>query len=425
MDVFQIEGPVRLSGRVDVNGSKNAALPIMAAALLAPGRSSLLQVPQLADISVFKELIEQLGCQVERQEDGLLTIDATKIDNPVGPYDIVRKMRASICILGPLLARCGRVEVSMPGGCAIGDRPINLHLIGLQQLGAKIHLKNGYVIAEAPQGLTGASIFLGGPFGSTVLGTANVLMAATLAKGRTIIESAACEPEIADLANCLNTMGARISGIGSPRLTVEGVSRLHPVQYRVIPDRIEAGTFLAAAAATGGELHIGNCRLEDMMAVVDKLRNMGVTVEPNADGCTVAGTPHIQPSDITTQPYPGFPTDLQAQFMAVLALAEGNSVVVEKIFPDRFLHVGELTRMAANLRKEGPAVIIAGVKKLIAAPVMASDLRASAALVIAGLAAEGITTVNRVYHIDRGYERIEERLNRAGAKITREEGGTV
>jgi len=425
MDVFQIEGPVRLSGHVDVNGSKNAALPIMAAALLAPGRSTLLQVPHLADISVFKELIDQLGCRVERLEDGTLTIDATKIDNPVGPYDIVRKMRASICILGPLLARCGRVEVSMPGGCAIGDRPINLHLIGLQQLGAQIHLKNGYVIAEAPQGLTGASIFLGGPFGSTVLGTANVLMAAVLAKGRTIIESAACEPEIADLANCLNTMGARISGIGSPRLTVEGVSRLHPVQYRVIPDRIEAGTFMAAAAATGGELHIGNCRLEDMMAVVDKLRGMGVKVEPNGDGCTVLGGPRIEPSDITTQPYPGFPTDLQAQFMAVLALAEGNSVVVEKIFPDRFLHVAELNRMAANLRKEGPAVIIAGVKKLIAAPVMASDLRASAALVIAGLAAEGVTTVNRVYHIDRGYERIEERLNRAGAKITREEGGTV
>jgi UDP-N-acetylglucosamine 1-carboxyvinyltransferase len=425
MDVFQIEGPVRLSGHVDVNGSKNAALPIMAAALLAPGRSSLLQVPQLADISVFKELIDQLGCRVERLEDGTLTIDATKIDNPVGPYDIVRKMRASICILGPLLARCGRVEVSMPGGCAIGDRPINLHLIGLQQLGAQIHLKNGYVIAEAPQGLTGASIFLGGPFGSTVLGTANVLMAAVLAKGRTIIESAACEPEIADLANCLNTMGARISGIGSPRLTVEGVSRLHPVQYRVIPDRIEAGTFMAAAAATGGELHIGNCRLEDMMAVVDKLRGMGVKVEPNGDGCAVIGGSHVEPADITTQPYPGFPTDLQAQFMAVLALAEGNSVVVEKIFPDRFLHVAELNRMAANLRKEGPAVIIAGVKKLIAAPVMASDLRASAALVIAGLAAEGVTTVNRVYHIDRGYERIEERLNRAGAKITREEGGTV
>jgi UDP-N-acetylglucosamine 1-carboxyvinyltransferase len=250
-------------------------------------------------------------------------------------------------------------------------------------------------------------------------------MAATLAKGLTIIESAACEPEIVDLANCLNTMGARIAGIGSPRLIVDGVSRLHPVQYRVIPDRIEAGTFMAAAAITGGELHIGNCRLEDMMAVVDRLRSMGVKVEPNGNGCTVVGGQRIEPSDITTQPYPGFPTDLQAQFMAVLALAGGNSVVVEKIFPDRFMHVAELNRMAANLRKEGSVVIIAGVKKLIAAPVMASDLRASAALVVAGLAAEGVTTINRVYHIDRGYERIEERLNRAGAKITREEGGTV
>jgi len=425
MDVFRIEGPVRLAGHVDVNGSKNASLPIMAAALLAPGNSTLLGVPRLADISVFKDLIDQLGCKVERRDDGVLTIDATKIDNPVGPYDIVRKMRASVCILGPLLARCGRVEVSMPGGCAIGDRPIDLHLTGLRQLGAQIHLKNGYVIAEAPQGLKGASIFLGGPFGSTVLGTANVMMAATLAKGRTIIESAACEPEIMDLANCLNAMGARVGGIGSPRLVIDGVSHLHPVQYRVIPDRIEAGTFMAAAGITGGEVHIGHCRLEDMMAVVDRLRIIGITVEPNGDGCTVAGAESFRPTDITTQPYPGFPTDLQAQFMALLALANGNSVVVEKIFPDRFLHVAELNRMAANLRKEGSAVIVAGVKKLIAAPVMASDLRASAALVIAGLAAEGTTIVNRVYHIDRGYERIEERLNQVGAKIHREEGGTV
>jgi UDP-N-acetylglucosamine 1-carboxyvinyltransferase len=425
MDVFQIEGPVRLAGHVEVNGSKNASLPIMAATLLAPGRSTLLGVPRLADISVCRELIEQLGCPVQRQDDGLLTIDATTVENPVGRYEIVRKMRASICILGPLLARCGRVEVSMPGGCAIGDRPIDLHLTGLRHLGAQIHLKNGYVIAEAPQGLKGASIFLGGPFGSTVLGTANVMMAATLAKGRTIIESAACEPEVADLANCLNAMGARVSGIGSPRLVIDGVKHLHPVQYRVIPDRIEAGTLMAAAAITGGEVHIGHCRPDDMMAVVDRLQNIGVTIETNGDGCTVAASGHLKPADITTQPYPGFPTDLQAQLMAVLALAEGNSVVIEKIFPDRFLHVAELNRMAANLRKEGPAVIVAGVKKLIAAPVMASDLRASAALVIAGLAAEGTTTVNRVYHIDRGYERIEERLNALGAKISREEGGTV
>jgi len=425
MDVFQIEGPVRLAGHVEVNGSKNAGLPIMAATLLAPGRSTLVGVPRLADISVCMDLIRQMGCEVQRQDDGLLAIDATKIDNPVGPYDIVRKMRASICILGPLLARCGRVEVSMPGGCAIGDRPINLHLIGLKQLGARIHLKSGYVIAEAPEGLKGASIFLGGPFGSTVLGTANVMMAAVLAKGRTIIESAACEPEVADLANCLNAMGARISGIGSPRLVIDGVTHLHPVQYRVIPDRIEAGTFMAAAAATAGEVHIDHCRPDDMMAVVDRLRRMGITVEPNGDGCTVVGREDIEPTDITTQPYPGFPTDLQAQFMAVLALAHGNSIVIEKIFPDRFMHVAELNRMAANLRKEGSVVIVAGVKKLVAAPVMASDLRASAALVVAGLAAEGTTTINRVYHIDRGYERIEERLNRLGARIRREEGGTV
>ncbi len=425
MDVFQIEGPVRLSGRVEVNGSKNASLPIMAATLLAPGRSTLIGVPNLADINVCRELIGQLGCKVERQDDGLLAIDATTIDNPVGPYEIVRKMRASICILGPLLARCGRVEVSMPGGCAIGDRPINLHLTGLRQLGARIHLKSGYVIAEAPGGLKGASIFLGGPFGSTVLGTANVMMAAVLAKGRTIIESAACEPEITDLANCLNAMGARITGIGSPRLTIEGVAHLHPVQYRVIPDRIEAGTFMAAAAATAGNVQISHCRTDDLMAVVDRLRGMGVTVEPNGDGCTVVGPERIEPADITTQPYPGFPTDLQAQFMVALALAHGNSIVIEKIFPDRFMHVAELNRMAASLRKEGSVVVVAGVEKLIAAPVMASDLRASAALVIAGMAAEGTTTINRVYHIDRGYERIEERLNPLGAQITREEGGTV
>jgi len=421
MDVFRIEGPVRLSGQVPVNGSKNAALPIMAAAILAEGQSSLAGVPNLSDVRVFVELLKSLGCGVERRAEGDMLIDSTMIDNPVGDYEIVRKMRASICILGPLLARCGRAEVSMPGGCAIGDRPINLHVRGLRQLGAEIHLKNGYVIAEAPHGLTGASIFLGGSFGSTVLGTANVLMAATLAKGRTVIESAACEPEITDLANCLNDMGARISGIGSPRLVIEGVSQLKPVRYTVIPDRIEAGTFMVAAAITNGELELVNCRLDDMMAVVDKLRGIGIAVEPKGNGCTVAGTGKIIPADITTQPYPGFPTDLQAQFMALLALAQGNSLVIEKIFPDRFMHVAELNRMAADLRKEGPAVVVAGVEKLVAAPVMASDLRASAALVLAGMAAEGTTTINRVYHIDRGYERIEERLNPLGAKIRREE----
>ena len=421
MDIFRIEGPVRLSGAVSINGSKNASLPIMAAAILAAGKSVIKAVPHLSDISVFSQLLGQLGCELTRSPNGDLCIDSKVIDNPVGEYEIVRRMRASICILGPLLARCGRAEVSMPGGCAVGDRPIDIHLRGLCELGAKIHLKNGYIVAEVPRGrLRGKDIFMGGPFGSTVLGTANVLMASTLAKGKTIIESAACEPEIVDLANCLTRMGAKIDGIGSPRLIIEGVKELQPAEYQVIPDRIEAGTFMVAAAITAGELRLVNCRLDDMMAVVDRLRNIGVMVEAADDGCVVARRGSIKPADITTQPYPGFPTDLQAQFMALLSLAKGNSVVIEKVFPDRFMHVAELNRMAANLRKEGSTVIIAGVKKLIAAPVMASDLRASAALVLAGLVAEGTTVVNRVYHIDRGYEKIEEKLNLVGAKISRE-----
>jgi UDP-N-acetylglucosamine 1-carboxyvinyltransferase len=420
MDVFQIQGPVRLEGELTVNGSKNAALPIMAATLLGEGKSEILDVPDLSDITVFGQLLEQLGCPIAKPDRHRLVIDATRVDRPFGDYEIVRKMRASVCILGPLLARCRRVEVSMPGGCAIGDRPVDIHLRGLRALGAQIHLKGGYIVAEAPKGLIGAEIFLGGPFGSTVLGTANVMMAATLAKGRTIIESAACEPEVADLARCLNQMGAKISGIGSPHLVIEGVDHLGPVRHTVIPDRIEAGTFMVAAAITGGRLTVRNCRLEHLMAVVDKLREIGVTVEPNGDGCTVAVEGGLRPADITTLPYPGFPTDLQAQFMALLALAEGNSLIIEKIFPDRFMHVAELNRMAANLRKEGAAVLVAGVPRLIAAPVMASDLRASAALVLAAMAAEGNTTVNRVYHIDRGYEKIEEKLNVVGAHILRE-----
>jgi UDP-N-acetylglucosamine 1-carboxyvinyltransferase len=365
-------------------------------------------------------LLGGVGCKVTREDSGGMCIDSTVVDNPIGKYEIVRKMRAGICILGPLLARCGRAEVSMPGGCAIGDRPVDIHLRGLRNLGAKIYIKNGYIVAEAPRGLRGEEIFMGGPFGSTVLGTANLLMAATLARGRTVIESAACEPEVVNLANFLNTMGAKITGIGSPRLTIEGVKELRAVEFEVIADRIEAGTFMVAAAMTGGELRLENCRLGDMMAVVDKLRAIGVKVEAVDGGCVVARRGRLKPTDVTTHPYPGFPTDLQAQFMALLALARGNSIIIEKVFPDRFMHVAELNRMAADLRKEGPTVIVAGVKKLMAAPVMASDLRASAALVLAGLAAEGTTIVNRVYHIDRGYERIEARLNPAGAKIVRE-----
>lgn len=421
MDIFRVEGPVKLSGRIRVNGSKNASLPIMAATILTRGTTTLKSVPYLSDISMTIKLLDELGAEVDRRPDGSITINSENIQNQTGDYEIVRRMRASICILGPLLARCGKAKVSMPGGCAIGDRPVDIHLRGLSELGAKIHLENGYIVADAKKGLKGADIFLGGPFGSTVLGTANIMMAAALAEGETIIESAACEPEIADLANFLNKMGAKISGIGSPRLRIEGVKRLDPVEYEVIPDRIEAGTFMAAAAITKGKLEIENCRLTDMMAVVDKFRKIGVTVESSEDGCVVSGGGVLKTADITTQPFPGFPTDLQAQFMALLSLADGNSVVIEKIFPDRYMHVAELNRMAANLRKEGPTVIIAGVKKLIAAPVMASDLRASAALVLAAMAAQGETIINRVYHIDRGYERIEQRLNAVGAKIVRED----
>ena len=419
MDIFEIDGPVRLDGEVVISGAKNAALPIMAAAIMTGGESVIKNVPNLSDISVLMELLKSLGCKVERNGCGDVVIDSTVIDNPVGEYDIVRKMRASICILGPLLARVGRAEVSMPGGCAIGDRPVDIHLRGLRELGADIHLKNGYIVAEAPNGLVGKEIFLGGPFGSTVLGTANVLMAAVLAKGRTVIESAACEPEISDLASCLNKMGAKISGVGSPRLIIDGAGELKGVEHDVISDRIEAGTFMVAAAITKGRLKLQNCNVDHLMAVVDRLRQIGVTIESVDGGCEVSCDGAIGAADVTTQAYPGFPTDLQAQLMTLLALADGNSIIIEKIFPDRFMHVAELNRMSANLRKEGPVVIAAGVKKLIAAPVMASDLRASAALVLAGLAAEGTTVINRVYHIDRGYEKIEEKLNTVGARIKR------
>lgn len=422
MDIFEIEGPVRLSGTIDVAGSKNSTLPIMAAALLAAGESVIENAPNLADISSFENLMHSLGVKTRRDEKGGLAIDASKIDNAIGDYDLVRKMRASICILGPLLARCGQVKVSMPGGCAIGDRPVDIHLRGLKELGAQIHLETGNIVASAPPGgLRGKQIFLGGPFGSTVLGTDNVMMAACLARGTTVIESAACEPEVADLANFLNAMGAKITGIGSPRLTVEGVKELKPIRYKVIGDRIEAGTFMVAAGITGGNLHIRNCSINDMVSVADRLHNMGVDVEETPDGCFVSREGPILPADITTQPYPGFPTDLQAQFMAMLSLARGTSVITEKIYPDRFMHVAELNRMGANLRKEGPCVFIPGSGRLIAAPVMASDLRASAALVLAGMAAYGVTVINRVYHIDRGYEKIEQKLNAVGARIKRKD----
>lgn len=459
MDTFVIQGGRRLFGRIRVNGSKNASLPLMAAALLTDEPVRLLDVPDLADISNMLRLLGELGC--ERTEPGasgsggglvLRTIDESVSH---ARYDIVRTMRASICVLGPLLARRGEARVSMPGGCAIGERPVDLHMRGLAALGADITLDGGDIVARTPgQRLRGARVFLGGPFGSTVLGTANVMSAATLAEGETVIESAACEPEVVDLARMLNAMGARITGAGSPRITVEGVESLSGTEHRVIADRIEAGTFMCAAAATGGDVTLDNCPLDALMAVVDRLEFMGVRVRAAAPGhiaggqvsetlaslgdpmrasvrvsAGAAGTgagsvpagARLRPVEITTQPFPGFPTDLQAQFMALLATADGNSVITERIFPERFMHVAELSRMGARLFRQGPTVVVSGVRSLIGAPVMASDLRASAGLVIAGLAAEGQTTVNRVYHLDRGYERMEERLRRLGASIERAE----
>jgi UDP-N-acetylglucosamine 1-carboxyvinyltransferase len=340
-------------------------------------------------------------------------------------------MRASISTLGPMLAKRGVAKISMPGGCAIGERPVDIHLRGLQALGAEIKVSGGDITATAPKEpgkaprLVGSRIFLGGPFGSTVLGTANVISAAALAKGTTIIEMAACEPEIVDLANMLNAMGAKVSGAGSPRVTIEGVRELGGVDHRVMADRIEAGTYMCAAAITNGDVTLENCPVDALMAAIDRLAAMGVTVtydaskDPLRTTARVTASRVLQPVEITTQPHPGFPTDLQAQFMAVLTLAVGNSVMTERIFTERFLHVAELSRLGAKLYRQGATVIVSGVRRLMGAPVMASDLRASACLVLAGLAAEGQTTINRVYHLDRGYERMEERLKLLGADIAR------
>jgi len=421
MDKFVIAGGSRLKGEVAMSGAKNAALPILAATLLTDGPSAILGVPDLVDVTNMRELLGELGAEVSG-ESGKLEVHVRDETSSHAVYDRVRRMRASICVLGPLLAKRGKARVAMPGGCAIGLRPVNLHLRGLQALGAKIELDQGDIVATAKR-LKGASVFLGGPFGSTVLGTANTMMAAALAEGRTIIESAACEPEVADLAEFLNAAGAKIAGAGTPRIVIEGVKALRGAQHRVIADRIEAGTFMIAAAITNGEVTVRNVNLDHMMAVVDKLREIGVHVEPAGDSAVVVSSARrLAPVDVTTQPYPGFPTDLQAQLMALLCLADGNSAITEKIFPDRFLHVAELGRMGADIRKEGYTAIVTGVKHLIGAPVMASDLRASATLVLAGLVARGSTTVNRAYHIDRGYERIETKLAALGADIKRTDG---
>jgi UDP-N-acetylglucosamine 1-carboxyvinyltransferase len=403
---------------VKIDGAKNAALPIMAATILCDGETILRGVPKLMDVGSMEMLLSKLGVAVSRDPDGAIHLRVEDEMNCQAEYDLVRKMRASVCVMGPLLAKRRRAVVSMPGGCAIGDRPIDLHIAGLQKLGADVEVNAGDVHLKAKK-LTGTEMFLGGAFGSTVTGTANVMMAAVLAKGRTVIESAACEPEVTDLGNFLNACGARITGHGTPRITIDGVESLAGCDYTVIPDRIEAGTFMIAAAITNGEIILENGRLEHMLAVVDRLRCVGVSIERDNGRVIVASARRLEPIAVTTQPFPGFPTDLQAQLMALLTLADGNSVITEKVFPDRFMHVAELSRMGARLHKEGPTVIIEGVKRLVGAPVMASDLRASAALVLAGLIAKGQTRVNRVYHIDRGYEQIELRLNALGADIQR------
>ncbi|MBL4591657.1 MAG: UDP-N-acetylglucosamine 1-carboxyvinyltransferase, partial [Phycisphaerales bacterium] len=359
--------------------------------------------------------------------DATLTLRATDESEIHARYEIVRTMRASICVLGPLLARRGSARVSMPGGCAIGQRPVDLHLRGLEALGAKIELEGGDIVATIPGGrLHGTTVFMGGPYGSTVLGTANILSAAVLAKGTTIIECAACEPEIVDLAKLLVSMGAKIEGAGSPRITIRGVEQLGSARHTVMPDRIEAGTFMCAAGITHSTIMLDNCPLDAMMSVTDRLDAIGVHVDPIGSGddqlrrsCRVSCDDSLRSVEITTQPHPGFPTDLQAQFMAMLCLANGNAVVTEKIFPERFLHVAELARMGASITRMGPTAVVTGVKELTGAPVMASDLRASAGLVIAALAARGTTVINRVYHIDRGYEQLELRLGELGASITR------
>lgn len=416
MDSLLIKGGFPLHGEVPISGAKNAVLPIMAATLLTPEKCVIRRVPDLSDVKFMARILSSLGAKVLIEGD-TVTVRATKL-KPVGNYDLIRKMRGSICILGPLLGRQREAKVSLPGGCVIGTRPIDLHLKGMRDLGASVNVESGYVHTLAKR-LTGADIFLGGRAGPTVLGTGNVMMAAVLAEGVTTIESAACEPEVIDLANFLNKMGAKIVGAGSPTITITGVKELHGAEHEVIPDRIEAATFAIAAAATNGEVTITDARPDHMHAVLDKLREAGVKVERNGQTLLVRRGGRLKPLDVTTLPYSGFPTDAQAQMMVLLALTPGLSIITERIFESRFMHVAELARLGAEISIEGPSAIIKGGKRLSGAPVMASDLRASAALVIAGLAAQGCTQVNRIYHLDRGYEKIDQKLRGLGARIQR------
>ncbi len=422
MQSLLIQGGVPLRGAVTISGAKNAVLPILAATLLTREPCVIRGVPGLSDVRFMGQILEWLGAEV-RFENGSVRVQARKIKGS-GDYDLIRKMRGSICIMGPLLGRLHKATVSLPGGCIIGARPINLHLKGFEALGARVVIDGGYVHASAKQ-LAGSTMFLGGRAGSTVLGTANVIMAAVLAEGVTIIESAACEPEVVDLVRFLNAMGAKIVGAGSPTVTITGVRELHGAEHRVIPDRIEAATYAIAALATNGEVTLRGARVEHMHAVLDKLREAGAKIESRPDGLVVRRGERLKSVDVTTLPYSGFPTDVQAQMMALMTLTPGISIITERIFESRFMHVSELARLGADIEIEGPSAIVKGGKPLSGAPVMASDLRASAALVIAGLAADGATQVNRVYHLDRGYENIDRKLRRLGARIKRvEETGT-
>ncbi len=417
MDMLVVHGGRRLSGRIRVDGSKNAALPIMAAALAADGRIRLQNVPDLVDVRTMSRLLVSLGAQVESSA-GRLDIDCRAASGIVAEYDLVRRMRASVCVLGPLLARFGSARVSLPGGCNIGHRPIDLHLKGLAALGADIRITGGYVVAEAGA-LRGTEIHLGGPHGSSVTATCNIITAAALAQGTTVIHAAAMEPEVASLGEFLNSLGARISGAGTSTVEICGVPALTGGEYTIAADRIEAATLAIAAAITRGCVTIDGAPAEQLTSVVAKLREIGVRVTQEGTSLRVSADGDLRSSDLTAVPYPGLPTDTQAQFMALLSSVPGTSVVTDTVFPDRFMHVSELIRMGARLQRSGNATVVEGVAALSAAPLMASDLRASAALLLAAIAADGESQIRRIYHLDRGYVQLEEKLNQLGARIVR------
>jgi UDP-N-acetylglucosamine 1-carboxyvinyltransferase len=414
LDKLIIHGGKRLKGEVAISGAKNAALPIMAASLLSSGYSTISRVPDLRDIMTMGRLLANLGAGFH-YEDRKAFINTEKIKIYEAPYDLVRKMRASILVLGPLLSRYGRAKVSLPGGCAIGARPINFHLNGLEKMGADIKLESGYVIAKVKR-LRGASLYFDIP---TVTGTENLMMAASLAKGITLLENAAREPEVTDLANALISMGAKIRGAGESVIEIEGVDELKPVDYTIIPDRIEAGTFMAIAGISGGDIVLKGCRQKHLDASIMKLKEAGLSFENVPDGLRVTGPGRPTASDIKTQPYPGFPTDMQAQFMSLMCIADGTSIIKEAIFENRFMHVAELKRMGADITVEGGVATVKGISKLKGAPLMATDLRASASLIVAALAAKGETVIHRIYHLDRGYENMEGKLSKIGADVKR------